>query len=241
MCQNVIGEIKSITTNGIESTFITKNEEKLGSTADYVYQPGETVFTSSNVLTTGAQIVITYYPIVKGREIVLNSTESSRISNQINRKGTISRYENRSDATNSTELQKIGQSYIKYKGSAEITLKIQSEMNLFNVGQIVHYEAPIQDLTKDYMVKSKSINMYLNANEVFYTYELTSNFNSENAINYFDNQRAKSNGNIGEGETISRAIDIENTALILFYDTEINEVQVQNPTSLDFALDGVLI
>lgn len=241
MCQNVIGKIESITTNGIESTFITKNEEQLGLTADYVYQPGDTIFTSPNVLTTGAQIIITYYPIVKGREIVLNSTESSRISNQINRKGTISRYENRSDATNSTELQKIGQSYIKYKGSAEITITLVTKKNLFNVGEIITYNSIIDELDNNYMVKSKSINMYINANEVFYTYELTSNFNSENAINYFDNQRAKSNGNIGEGETISRAIDIENTALILFYDTEINEVQVQNPTSLDFTLDGVLI
>lgn len=241
MCQNVIGKIESITTNGIESTFITKTEEQLGSTADYVYQPGETIFTSPNVLTTGTQIIITYYPIVKGREIVLNSTESSRISNQINRKGTISRYENRSDATNSTELQKIGQSYIKYKGSAEITITLISKKNLFNIGEVITYNSIIDELDNNYMVKSKSINMYINANEVFYTYELTSNFNSENAINYFDNQRAKSNGNIGEGETISRAIDIENTALILFYDTEINEVQVQNTTSLDFALDGVLI
>lgn len=241
MCQNVIGKIESITTNGIESTFITKNEEQLGLTADYVYQPGDTIFTSPNVLTTGAQIIITYYPIVKGREIVLNSTESSRISNQINRKGTISRYENRSDATNSTELQKIGQSYIKYKGSAEITITLVSKKNLFNIGEIITYNSIIDELDNNYMVKSKSINMYINANEIFYTYELTSNFNSENAINYFDNQRAKSNGNIGEGETISRAIDIENTALILFYDTEINEVQVANPTSLDFALDGVLI
>lgn len=91
------------------------------------------------------------------------------------------------------------------------------------------------------MVKDKVIDMYLNANEVFYTYELTSNFNSENAINYFDNQRAKVNGNLGEGDTITRDIDLENTATIIFYDTEIRQATIENPTSLDFALDGVLI
>ncbi len=91
------------------------------------------------------------------------------------------------------------------------------------------------------MVKSKTIDMYISANEIFYTYELTSNYNSENAINYFDNQRAKLNGNLGEGETIIRDIDIENSELIIFYDTNIQEITLLNLTELDFALDGVLI
>lgn len=240
-CQNKIGTITSITTNGTPSTFITKSEEELGYSGDYIYQPGELTITSINTISSGGVIVITYYPIVKGREIVLDSTETSRISSQINRKGIISRYENRNDATNSSELQKIGQSYIKYKGTAEIKLKVISRQNLFNVGEIINYDAPITELSTNYMVKSKTTDMYLNAGNIFYTYELTSNFNSENAINYFDNQRAKANGNIGEGEVITRNIDLENQAIILFYDTDIEEIQVQNPTSLDFTLDGVLI
>ena len=240
-CQNKIGQIISITTNGVASTFITKDEEQLGYSGDYIYQPGETTITSVNVLTAGNTIVITYYPIVKGREIVLNSSEITRITNQINRKGIISRYENRNDATNSLELAKIGQSYIKYKGSAEIKIKVVSRQNLFNVGEIINYNAPITELSTNYMVKSKTTDMYLNAGDIFYTYELTSNFNSENAINFFDNQRAKANGNIGEGEVITRNIDLENTATIIFYDTQVEEIQVQNPTSLDFVLDGVII
>ena len=223
MCQNKIGIITSITLNGEEKTFATKSEEQLGITADFVYKPGDTTFVSNNSISAGGVIVITYYPIVKGREIVLNNTESNRIENQINRNGTISRYENRNDTTSSQELQKIGQSYIKYKGKAEINLKIQSELNTWQVGQIVSYNAPLSELSTTYMVKSKEINI------------------SENAINYFDNQRAKNQGNIGEGETITRNIDLDNEALIIFYDTEINEIQVSNPTSLDFALDGVLI
>ena len=241
MCQNKIGIITSITLNGIERTIATKSEEQLGITADFVYQPGDTTFISNNSISAGGILVITYYPIVKGREIILNNTESDRIENQINRNGTISRYENRNDTTSSSELQKIGQSYIKYKGKAEINLKITSRLNTWEVGQIVSYDAPINELSTTYLVKSKQIDMYLNANEIIYTYNLTSNYNCENAVNYFDNQRAKNQGNIGEGETITRNIDLENEALILFYDTEINEIQVSNPTSLDFALDGVLI
>ncbi len=241
MCQNKIGIITSITLNGIERTVATKSEEQLGITADFVYQPGDNTFISNNSISAGGILVITYYPIVKGREIILNNTESDRIENQINRNGTISRYENRNDTTSSSELQKIGQSYIKYKGKAEINLKITSRLNTWEVGQIVSYDAPINELSTTYLVKSKQINMYLNANEIIYTYNLTSNYNCENAVNYFDNQRAKNQGNIGEGETITRNIDLENEALILFYDTEINEIQVSNPTSLDFALDGILI
>lgn len=241
ICDNKIGQITSITTNGTPSSYATKNEEEQGASADYVYQPGETTFTSKNTLTAGSIIVITYYPIVKGREIVLDAGESTRIGTQINRKGTISRYENRNDTTSSTELQKIGQSYIKYKGKAEITLKVISEIDLFNIGQIVKYNAPLEDLSTEYLVKKKEIDWYVSPNKIFYTYEMSSNFNSENAINYFDNQRAKSQGNLDVGQTITRNIDLESTALLIFYDTDIEEIQTQNPTSLDFALDGTLI
>lgn len=241
MCQNKIGIITSIKLNGVERSYATKSEEQLGVSADFVYQPGDTTFISNNSISAGGVILITYYPIVKGREIILNNTESNRIENQINRNGTISRYENRNDTTSSQELQKIGQSYIKYKGKAEINLKVKSEIDLFDVGQIVEYQAPLEELATDYMVKSKTIDWYVIPDKIFYTYELTSNYNYENAVNYFDNQRAKNQGNIGEGETITRNIDLENEALILFYDTEVKEIQVQNPTSLDFALDGILI
>lgn len=238
---NKIGGITSITINGTEASFCTKAQQQLGVVADFVYQPGEMVFKSTDTITAGALIVISYYPIVRGREIVINSSEISRINTNTGRKGTISRYENRNDTTSSNELVKIGQSYIKYKGSAEITLKVVSRKNLFNICDIVEFNAPVEDLDTKYMVKSKTIDMYPIANEIFYTYEMSSNFNSEDAINYFDNQRAKNQGNLGEGETISRAIDLENTALIYFYDTQIEEVEVENPTSLDFALDGVLV
>jgi len=240
MCQNKIGVVTSITVNGVNSTFATKSESELGVTADFIYTPGEMTFNSRNTLSTGSVIVITYYAIVKGREIVLNSSEITRINTQTNRKGVISRYENRNDTLSSDELIKIGQSYIKYKGNAEITLKIVSENDLFNVGEIVNYNAPLEELSIDYMIKSKTIDMYIGANKTFYTYELSSNFNSENAINYFDNQRAKNQGNLGQGDTITRDIDIESTALIQFYDYSIEKIQIGTTTTLDFALDSVL-
>ena len=68
------------------------------------------------------------------------------------------------------------------------------------------------------MVRTKKINYISDENELFYTYELISSFNSETEINYFDNQRAKALGNITEGQYIDRNIDIENTANIIFYD-----------------------
>ena len=240
-CQNKLGYATNITVNGVQETIATKNEVEQGVSADFVYTPGETTFTSNSLVSTSSIIAITYYPLVKGREIAINSNETNRIETQINRKGVISRYENRNDTTDSLELQKIGQSYIKYKGSAEIILTIQSEKDLFNVGEIVSYDSIVDDLDTDYMVKSKETDLYLNAGKVFYIYELSSNFNSENAINYFDNQRAKTIGNIGEGETITRNIDFEDEALIIFYDTNITEISILNPTELDFALDGVLI
>ena len=241
ICENNIGNVVSILVNGVQQTVITKYQQEQGFSGDFIYTPGENTFTSFSAMRAGSSIVIDYYPLVRGREILFNSPEITRISNQINRTGIISRYENRNDTTSSEELSRIGQSYIKYKGTAEITLKVQSKKDLFNVGEIVIYDSLVNELDKEYMVKSKQIDMYLNADEIFYTYELSSNFNSENAVNYFDNQRAKANGNIGEGETVIRDIDIENTATIIFYDTNITEITMENPTELDFELDGFLI
>ena len=67
---------------------------------------------------------------------------------------------------------------------------------------------------------------------------MTSSFNSENAINYFDNQRMKAKGNIAEGEFISRNIDINNTANVIFYDTTSSEVTITGDNILDCVLDS---
>ena len=85
------------------------------------------------------------------------------------------------------------------------------------------------------------INRITTIDEIFYTFELTSSFNSETAINYFDNQRAKANGNIGEGEYISRNIDINSEANIIFYDTTATEISVDGDNILDSVLDSPFV
>jgi hypothetical protein len=240
-----IGKINSITSNGIPLTFATFNEKDMGYVADFYYNPGDNYFESDDLRSAGEVLIIDYVAIVEGRQVITNSTEIDRIQESTGRKGIIARYETRNDATTSTELQKIGESYIKYKGTPEIVLTIQSRKNTWEVGQRVQFNAPIDELKTEYMVRSKKINYIANQQEnesqLFYTYELISSFNSETEINYFDNQRAKASGNIGEGEYISRNIDIESLAQIIFYDTTTTEVQVSGDNELNAILNSPFI
>lgn len=233
-----IGKISSITIDGEEQTFVTQNEKELGIEADFYYKPGQNTFDTDNTIQAGKQILITYTPLVQGRQVISNENEIERIENQINRKGIISRYEDRNDVLDSQELRKVAQAYIKYKGNPEITLKVKTSKNLWNIGEVVNFDAPIDDLKKDYLVKNKTIEIITTANKIFYSYELSSNFNSENAINYFDNQRNKANGNISTGEYITRNIDIENVANIIFSNLQIEEIEVTADNVLDCALDS---
>lgn len=222
--QQVVGKVTSIKVNGVVKTFTTNDNKELGIVADFYYSPGSSDIESAENITPGATIDFIYLPIVKGRQVITNPSEISRISTTTGRKGVIARYENRNDTTSSNELQKIGQAYIQFKGTPEITLKVESTQNTWNIGQVVEFQAPLPELSTTYLVKKKIINIISTIDTIFYTYEMSSNFNSENAINYFDNQRSKNNGNIGEGEYIDRNVDIENTANVIFYDTTFTEV-----------------
>ena len=233
-----IGSINSISINGVEATFTTYENKELGATADFYYKPGETKFESNDLQSAGEIIIISYVPIVLGRQIIINTDEVNRISNSTGVNGTLSRYENRNDATTSNELRQIGEAYIKYKGSPEITLTIESTQNTWNVGERVYFNAPINDLKTTYLVSKKSIHYIASVDTIFYTYEMTSNFNYENAINYFDNQRTKNSGNIGAGEYIARQYDIENTANVIFYDASYEEITGIGNNVLDCVLDS---
>lgn len=233
-----IGIISSISINGTKYSFATDEDKELGVTADFYYTPGNTYFESNDLQSAGAILIIEYTPVVLGRQIIIDTTEVDRISNAIGRKGTISRYENRNDATTSNELQQIGKSYLKFKGTPEITLKITTSNNLWNIGETVDFNAPLEELSTIYMIKKKIISYISTIDTIFYEYELSSSFNSEQAVNYFDNQRAKSNGNIGAGEYIPRNIDIENTANIIFYETEFTQVTTTGNNILDSILDS---
>ena len=236
-----IGVIKSITVNGVSATFALKSEEEYGKDADFYYSPGENSIDSAVTYTSGTVISVIYVPLVQGRQVIIDSNETTRIASQIGRKGVVARYEDRDDVTSSDELAKIGQSYLKYKGSPEINLTVKTRENIWNVGQTVYFDAPLNELDTDYMVKSKQTHIIPTANAVFYTYILTSSFNSERAINYFDNQRSKNTGNIAQGDYITRNIDLENSALVIFNSASATEVTVTGDNVLDSVLDSPFI
>lgn len=238
-----IAKIESIMQGGEQKTFASQEEKQMGIIADYYYTVGSNAIESDIPVGAGIAIRITYTPLVKGRQIIYNMDEVNRISTQTDRKGVIARYENRNDVLSTSELQSVGESYIKYKGTSEINLKIRTENNnLWNIGQVVEWnDAPLEELQKSYMVKKKSINRIIVKEEVviFYTYELSSSYNNETAINYFDNQRRKSTGNIQEGKYIDRNYDIENEINIIFDNFTSTEQQTNN--LLDSTLDSTFL
>jgi len=237
-----VGLINSITVNGTEKTFTTKTNKELGYTADFYYSPGENYFESNDLQSAGSIINISYQSVVEGRQIIINPNEINRINASTGRYGVVARYENRNDATTSSELQKIGESYIKFKGVPEILLNVSSTNDLWEVGETVNFtDAPLDELETSYMVKKKKINYIATQSTIFYSYELTSSYNSETQINYFDNQRNKANGNIGVGEYISRNYDIENTAKIIFYDTSVEEITVVGDNVLNAPLNSPFV
>lgn len=239
--QSTIGIMQSIYLDGTEQSFTTNENKELGFTADFYYTPGGAEITSDTTLSSGSRIVVTYTPLVKGREIVYNNDEVARINSQIGRKGIVARYETRNDALSSFELTSVGQSYITYKGSPEITLTLITKDNdMYNIGQVVYFEAPITELATQYMIKTKQTEMISTGSDyvVWYTYTLTSSFNSENAINYFDNQRNKASGNISEGESIDRNIDIESTANIIWSGVIFTEVEITDGNVLNSTLNS---
>ena len=234
-----IAVLKNIKVNGVQKTFTTKANKDIGIGTDFYYSPGSEQIESEDLYTLNTQIEINYTPLVKGRQIVYNYDEVTRIKQQTGRKGIIARYENRNDILSSDELDKVGQSYIRYKGSAEVILTLVVEDNdIYNIGQIVYFDSPIEDLAQDYMIKKKSTQIIATIDKKFYTYELTSSFNSEKAINYFDNQRSKASGNIAEGESITRNIDLESNANIIFYGASASEIEVANNNTLNSILDS---
>lgn len=240
-----IGILKGITVNGSSSTFATNEDKEMGVEADFYYNPGQTQIESNEndgTYPANTIIVVGYTPLVKGRQVISDTTEISRIATQTGRNGTISRYEKRNDVLSSDELELIGNSYLKYKGTPEINLTVVTkDVDLYNIGQIVYFNYPnIEDLSQDYMVKSKRTKIINTATDwnIWYTYTLTSNFNSENAINYFDNQRAKASGNIKVGDYITRNVDIENSCMIIFSNPTATEITIADNNILNAPLNA---
>ena len=249
---NRIGEIIFVSSvHGLgHSTVATENERQNGVEADFYYTPGENELKYNDNygdIPAGANIMIRYRAMVNARQIVYNNDEIDRIAGQLDRKGVISRYETRNDSSDSKELNQIAESYIRYKGTPEISLKITTQnKDLFNVGNSVYFQTNNiipDELEKEYLVKKKDTKMLVinDVQNVFYEYELSSNFNAESEINYFDNQRAKANGNIGIGEFITRNVDIENTATIIFRDLTVQEVSITTDNILEAPLNAPFV
>lgn len=227
--QNNIGDIVSIIVDGAEKTIGTNNDKQMGVEADFYYTPGKNVIESNSVYSAGTMIHLTYQPLIKGRQIVYNNSEVDRISMQTETDGVIARYETRNDVLSSDELEKIAKTYIEYKGKAEVIISVKTQnKDLYNIGEVVYFNAPISDLAQNYMVKSKKTEYVVinNIVNLFYIYEMTSSFNSEKAINYFDNQRNKASGNIQEGESITRNVDIESQVNIIWSEGSVSSASV---------------
>lgn len=225
-----IGNVKSLYLNGVSQDVITKEEKDNGVDGDFYYTPGKNTINSVKLLSVNNELVVNYTPLIAGRQIVYNSDEVNRIKNQTGTIGIISRYETRNDILSNIELNQVAQTYINFKGTAEILLNIQTKDNdMFDIGEVAYFEAPIDELKQFYMVKTKNINyVVINGTPtLFYEYQLTSSYNNEKAINYFDNQRNKAQGNIQIGQTITRNIDIENEATIIWQNSSISEVEIE--------------
>lgn len=241
----IVGNLKQVFVNGVAQSIGTSKDKESGIYAGFYYKIGENTIESSINQPNGAIITAIFTSLVKGRQVVSNVDEIERITAQIGRNGTIARYETRNDVSSNKALIQIAQSYLKYKGKPEILLTIKTQnKDLFNVGQQVYFnmtQLPI--LAQDYMIKSKEINIIKSGDyqNVFYTYTLCSNYDSENAINFFDNQRRKRSGNIDENEFITRNIDIDNEVNIIFDNLSIQEVQITDDNKLNASLNAVFI
>jgi len=228
-----VGQIYNATLDNNQISIASNVDKQNGITANLYYTVGSNeIELDMDVLPT-QRLFIQYDAMIPGRVTVLNTNEIDRISNQLNNTGIISRYEQRQDATTAEELNAIGQTYIQFKGKSEITLQVKTiNKDLWNIGDIVYFnngnEEAIIELTGNYAVKKKTTQMYQNnaddSLQVFYTYELDNNYNFENLINYFDNQRAKTIGNIQEGQFINKYIENTETINIIFNEPVIGGV-----------------
>ena len=240
----IVGSLKEVYVNGVSQSIGSSGDKNKGVYADFYYTIGQNNIESSISQPSGAIITVVYTSLVKGRQVVTNDNEIERLTTQMGRNGTIARYETRNDTSSSTSLARIADTYIKFKGKPEITLTIDTYNNdILSIGQQVYFNAPIDELKGMYMVKSKDIQITKtgSSGEVFYTYVLNNNYTSENAINFFDNQRRKRKGNIGDDEYITRNIDVNNEMNIIFDNLSINELTITNDNDLNAELNAPLI
>lgn len=238
-----IASIVSITNGTKNYSFASETAKSIGQYANIYYRYNSTTLNVDTGVKVGETLTITYYPIVVSRQVAYNETEINRIEAATGRNGTIARYEKRTDTTDEKALTQIAQTYLDYKGTPEITLTVKSYyQDILDIGQKVFFNGPLEDLKTNYLVTDKQIEMTTTADQqvIFYTYKLSSSFNDESSLNFFDNQRRKLEGNIEEGEFIPRYIDLPSSTNIIFYDLNSSEIAIPNDV-LDGELDIELI
>lgn len=225
-------EVESIKSGSRTYRVASQVQKQAGISANFYYQYNSNVIEGGEIA-TGTILEVTYYPVVQAREVAYNMTEIDRISDTTNRNGTISRYEKRTDTKNEEALSQIAKTYIDYKGIPEVILTIKThDIDIFELGTQVLFNGPLDDLRTRYLVRSKQVDMIVTDTQqlVFYTYELSSSFNDETAINFFDNQRRKLEGNLSDNDYISRFIDIPSQTNIIFYGATITPVTIDDVT-----------
>jgi hypothetical protein len=232
-----ISSISSITSGTKNYSYANEKAQNVGQYANFYYNYNSNKIEVNTGIGTGTVLTVSYYPIVSTRQTAYNETEINRIA-QTGRNGTIARYEKRTDTNDEKALSQIAQTYLDYKGVPEITLTIKSYyQDILDIGQKVFFNGPLEDLKTNYLVTDKQIEMTTTADQqvIFYTYKLSSSFNDESSLNFFDNQRRKLEGNIEEGEFIPRYIDLPSSTNIIFYDLSTSEIPIPNDI-----LDGIL-
>ena len=225
-------EVQSIKSGSRTYRVASQVQKQAGISANFYYQYDSNKIEGGEIA-TGTILEVTYYPVVQAREVAYNMTEIDRISDSTNRNGTISRYEKRTDTKNEEALSQIAKTYIDYKGIPEVILTIKThDKDIFELGTQVLFNGPLDDLKTRYLVRSKQVEMIVTGNQklIFYTYELSSSFNDETAINFFDNQRRKLEGNLSDNDYISRFIDIPSQTNIIFYGATITPVTIDDVT-----------
>lgn len=238
-----INSVVSITIDDKNYTAASNVAKKNGIYADFYYTYDSNILDINTDIGTGIVVNVKYYPLVNSRLVAYNQDEINRIQTSTGRNGIISRYEKRTDTSDEKALSQIAQTYIDYKSIPEITIKVQSyNKDLFQLGDRVFFNAPIDDLKTNYLVKEKQTEMIISGEQevYFYTYSLSSSFNFETAINFFDNQRRKLEGSLSEGQYIIRYIDLPSTTNIIFNNLDITDIDIPKDI-LDGELDIELV
>ena len=234
LLDEAVATIRKVTLAGKNISYGIR-EKEINFDLYYKYGSNEIVLEKKNI--AGTILKIEYYPIVNGRQKIKNTVEINRIAEQNDNIGEITRYEKRDEAFTNNELGKIAQSYIFFKGLPLVELEVTSLNNdLWNIGDICYFDNnninDLESLVGNYIVKSKTIRIIQNnadnTAQIFYEYVIINNFNFENAVNFFDNQRAKRIGNIKDGDFINRYIDFEKNINVIFNGYSIIELSAEN-------------